>query len=67
MWTGIVIAVGVFLYSNLQLIDADLSEAGYLLNGDLETGFMRINTDTGHFSLCLYQSGQTARCLQWRP
>lgn len=64
-WSIGLLAVGVYLYTNLGIVNVSLDQSGYVLNGDLETGFMRIHTDTGRVSFCLYDAGQTARCLQW--
>lgn len=66
VWTLIITAVGVYLYGNLEMIEIDLNESGYVLSGDLETGFMRNHTETGKFSICWHDSGQIANGIRWR-
>lgn len=59
------VGAAIYLHRNTEFIEAPFNEPGYVLNGDPQTGFMRINTDTGKTSLCVLETGQSARCLQW--
>ena len=60
------VAAAVWLILSLEVVTISLDRSGYTLVGNIETGFMRIDTGSGSIALCNYDGGNRATCLRWR-